>query len=250
MSFVLQYLRLYTVAMQDADGEALPGFAFTPTSRTRRRLADHQLVFRSREAGFEVYYRLNPQAGDPLLGRITQRVRFTFLFTQRDAGFFTRYEPMLTPATGPQLYLDNLTASGTIQPAATVTLTADAVVQPADAVKIHPRKFLAATDIAGPPPPTRFTVRDKFAPDTVVLQAPIAVTPGARRAATTIDLSARPPGVYTLETDAPGAAPRTIYADDDVAGTPALGVVDVHWQTPQDTAPAGGAAYVIRFRER
>jgi hypothetical protein len=99
---------------------------------------------------------------------------------------------------------------------------------------------------------TKFRVRDKFAPAAapVLLEAPIVAAAGATRAAARIDLSARPPGPYTLETDAPGAARRTIYVDDDLAGATIAGLIDVHWETAQDTPPAAGVPYVIRFRKR
>jgi hypothetical protein len=95
-------------------------------------------------------------------------------------------------------------------------------------------------------------VRDKFAPAATrpLLEVPIVAASGAARGGARIDLSAHPPGPYTLETDAPGAAPRTVYVDDDLAGGTFLGLVDVHWATAQNTAPAGGVPYVIPFRKR
>jgi hypothetical protein len=248
MSFVLQYRRLFTVSVQDEAGAAIPGFAFVPASRTLALLANHQLTFRSRAAGFEVFYRVNPLAADPLVGRIGHRIRLTFPFALTEPGFFERYEPDLTPASGPQLYLDNLTPAGAIQPPATTTLTTGPVAQVADAMKVYPRRFLATADLGGGGAPTKFTVRGKFAPGDVILEAPVVAAAGAGQAAVRIDLSGHPAGPYTLGTDAAGATPRTIYVDDDLAGAPLLGLVDVHWETAQDSAPA--AAYVIRFRKR
>jgi hypothetical protein len=251
VSFVLQYRRLVGVSVQDEAGTALPGFTFAPASRTRRLLADHQLTFRPRPAGFEVFYRVNPRSADPLMGRIGRRIRLTFPFALGEADFFARYEPDLSAGTGPQLYLDNLTAAGAIQPAAVAALSAGDVAAPADAMKVHPRTFLATTE-AGPGAATRFRVRDRFAPATAapLLEVPIVTAAGAARTAARIDLSARPPGPYTLETDAPGTARRTIYVDDELAGAPMAGLIDLHWETAQDTAPAAGVPYVIRFRKR
>jgi hypothetical protein len=125
------------------------------------------------------------------------------------------------------------------------------VAAPADAMKVHPRTFLATTE-AGPGSATRFRVRDRFAPATAapLLEVPIVTAAGAARTAARIDLSARPPGPYTLETDAPGTARRTIYVDDELVGAPMAGLIDLHWETAQDTAPAAGVPYVIRFRKR
>jgi hypothetical protein len=251
MSFLLQYRRLVTVSVEDEAGAALPAFTFAPAPQTRRLLEDHQLTFRPRPAGFEVFYRVNPRSADPLVGRIARRIRLTFPFALGEPDFFERHEPGLSAATGPQLYLDNLTPAGVIQPAAVAPLTAGDVTAPADAMKVHPRTFVATAE-AGAGAATTFRVRDKFAPAAAppLLEAPIVAVAGATQAAARIDLSARPPGPYTLETDAPGAARRTIYVDDDLAGVPMAGLIDLYWETAQNTAPVAGVPYVVRFRKR
>jgi hypothetical protein len=249
MSFMVQYRRLFSVSAQDEAGAALAAFSFAPAVRTLGLLSNHQLTFRPRPTGFEIFYRTNPQAVDPLVGRIGGRIRLTFPFTLTETDFFERFQPDLTPASGPQLYLDNLTPAGVIQAAATLTLSTGAVAQTADAMKVYPRRFLATAELGGAGPPTKFTVRGKFTPGDVILEVPMVAAAGAGQAAVRIDLSGRPAGPYTLGTDAAGATPRTIYVDDDLAGVPMLGLVDVHWETAQGSPPTG-AAYVIRFRKR
>lgn len=251
MSFILQFRRLFSVFVrEESSGVLLTGFSFAPSEQSRRLLAKHQLLFRARPGGCEVYYRLNPRAADPLLGRISSRVRFTFCLEPGEPTFFARYEPDLDAETGPQLYLDNLTAAGAIQPPTEQSLSAGTVVQRADAVKVVPQLFFAPAPVGGAGAPTRFIVRDKFNPATVVLEAPISAGPGVTQTLTPIDLSGHPPGPYTLETDAAGAAARTIYADDTLAGVKTLGLMDLYWETAQDSVPPAGIAYLIRFRQR
>jgi hypothetical protein len=250
MSFILQHRPLFSVSVQDsASSDTLPAFSFAPGSRTRRLLDDHQLVFRPLDTGFAVYYRLNPQAANPLMGPIRSRVRLSFLVRLTESGFFERYEPSLTPDTGPQFYLDNLTSGGAIQPATTPELSAGSVVQKDDAMKLVPQIFTATADVSGAAPPSKFVVRDKFNPATVVLQVPITAG-GSDAAQSKIDLSDEPAGPYLLETDAAGASRKTIYADDGVVGSQAIGLVDLYWETAQDTVPMGGVEYIARFRKR
>lgn len=247
MSFVLEYHRLFSVSvLEDGSGTRLPAFRFAPTSATSRVLADHQLRFKPRAAGFEVFYRSNPLAADPLLGRIGARVQMTFAAELMEADFFARYLPDLTDDTGPQLYLDNLTGSGNIQAASNQRLMVGSVVQTDDAIKVRPSIFTARADAGGGL--TRFVVRDKFDATTIIADVP-AVANGATASAK-IDLSTGKPGPYTIETDAAGSSPRTIYVDEHLASRRIAGVVDVHWETPQNTAPADGQPYVIRFQKR
>ncbi len=252
MSFILEFRRLFKVSVREnGAGPPLPGFSFEPTPATQVGLADHQLLFRARDAGFEVFYRSNPLVTPALLGAISGPVRFSFAMRQSDPDFLKRYEPDLTPATGPQFYLDNLTAAGVIQPNTTDTLAAGAVVQAEDATRVYPPVFQVAADTSGPQAPTKFVVREKFNPGpSPVAEALIGVADGAAQGLAKIDLSKQATGAYTLKTDAPGAVAHTIYVDEELAEAGVFGVVNIHWQSAQDTAPAGGVPYVIRFRKR
>jgi hypothetical protein len=249
MSFVLKYLRFFKVSVLESGSDlALKDFAFAPAPATRQQLDDHRLVYRAREGGFEVYYQMNPMAADQLLGRITSRVRYSFSLSLASPGFFNRYKPDLTGVTGPQLYLDNLTAAGSLQAVAKDTLSVGDFVAADDAMKLYPPVFVVSADLSGASPPTKFIVRNKFEPADVVLEVPISASDGL--ASVAIDLSDHPAGPYTLETDAADSQPRTIYADSELAGAPVLGLVDIYWKTPQNTVPAGGLAYAIRFQKR
>ena len=247
MSFILQHLRLFQVTLEEHPaGPSLQSLSFAPTNETQSLLNDHQLIFRSRSDGFDVYYRTNPLASDPLLGRITRPVRFSFDLLLTESDFYKRYNPDLIRETGPQLYLDNLTPTGNIQ--AKMTLTSGDFVKSDDAMQAYPPVFFASADVSGGGAPTQYTVRDKFNPGNTVLQVPI--TGGPHQALTRIDLSDELPGPYTLETDAAGASPKTIYVRDLNAGSRIHGVLDIHWKAAQDTAPPGGVAHFIRFQKR
>jgi hypothetical protein len=252
MSFVIRYLCLFKVTIQEeGSNRTLPGFVATPSAATKTRLADHALIFRAWENGFGVYYQTNPLAKEPLLGGIRARERFSFCLYQSDMSFFERYEPDLTPAGGPQIYLDNVTPTGAIQPAAKETLSVADVVLSSDAIKVYPGSFVVATDLSGAGPhPTKYVVGDKFAASNVVLEVPITATAGAELANTRIDMSGRAGGPYTLKTDLAGAVAQTIYIDDQLTGDRLLGIIDIYWETAQDTAPAGGQVYRIQFRKR
>ena len=50
--------------------------------------------------------------------------------------------------------------------------------------------------------------------------------------------------------DLTGAAAQTIYIDDQLARERMLGIIDIYWETAQDTAPADGQVYRIQFRKR
>ncbi len=252
MSFALHHQRLFSVSVRDDSDNKLAGFTFTPAPDTKKRLNNHQLIYRRREGGFEVYYRTNPRAAEPLLGPISNRVRFTYLMKMTDGDFFQRHEPDLTKQTGPQIYLDNLSSIGDILPGSSVDLTSGTTVQTPDAVKTHPTVFAAYADVSGVSPPTQVRIVDKFDPGNVLATVPIVAPNGGDQGAAKIDLDelSLPAGPYTLKTNAVGAVSRTAYINDEVAAARVQGVLDIHWETPQNTGPAGGGTFVTRFKKR
>ncbi len=251
MGFVLDYKPFFKVSVIDkVSGNSLPGFSFLPTSRCSRLLSDHQLVFRARETGLAVYFASNPQAADPLMGKITSRSRFSFSMQLKDSAFFTRYAPDPAAMPGPQLYFDNLTASGDIQPDTHQSLSLGASVDSADAARIYPHVFFEKTDLSGGSVPTKYLVKEKFDPSETVKELPIDTSSGAPIVSTRIDLSAKADGPYLLETDAAGSTAKTIYLDNALAARANLGIVDILWETGQDTVPAGGLNYTLTFNKQ
>jgi hypothetical protein len=256
MSFALSHYRLFAVTVRDDDisveqpvGALLKGLKFIPTSVTQQRLKDHQLIFRVGEYGFEVYYRTNPLAADPLLGCIRNSVRFSFLIYQTDGELFSHYGPDLTGETGPQFYLDNLSDSGDIE-LDVEELSAGSSVDVADAMKTCADVFTLSADVSGPSPPTEFRVIRRFPPLDVLESSPIVASTGSDVGVAKFDLSGLPSGPYTLDTDAPGSNAKTIYKDNDVVAARVKGVLDVHWNERQDLTPAGGRQFVVRFEKQ
>ena len=249
MSFIHSYHRLFKVTIRDDDsGEELKTFRFQPTSHSLEQLDNHRLVYRSRDEGFEVFYRADPLAAEQVTSPITDRIRLSFGLIRMDADFFSRYKPSLTRKSGPQLYFDNLTPTGQLQNRA--ALSTDNIAKISDAIKIYPKVFGAKLDLTGGGPAvTKFIIKDKFDPAVTILEVPVTVNPGAKLASTKIDLAAKPEGPYLIKTDAAGSAARNIYIGNELARTRISMLVDIHWESPQDSVSPGGEAYEIRFKK-
>ncbi len=251
MGFVLDYQKFFTATVvEEGSGKPLAGFSFTPTRRCARLLSDHQLVFRPRETGFAVFYAANPQATDPLLGSISSLTKFSFAVQLKDSSFFTRYSPDPTTLPAPHFYLDNLLASGAVQPAGQQSLAVGAFVDAADAARIYPQVFFAKTDLSQGPVPSKYLIKEIFDPAVTVEEVAINSSSGAPLASTRIDLSAHPGGPYLLDSDAAGSTPQTIYLDNDLTSQGVLGVVDISWESRQDSVPAGGLNYQLTFKKQ
>jgi hypothetical protein len=250
MSFVLSYHRLFKVSvLEGGSGSVLSDLLFQPTASSLLKLKNHNLIFRAREEGFEVFYQMNPLNPQPILSRINDRIQFCFAIYQTEADFFKHYKPDLNKDSGPQLYFDNLTSKGRLQNKA--TLTVSNFVKIDDAVKVYPKVFNAHIDLAGGGPiPTKFRVKERFNPKNVVLAVPIKASANVKRASAQINLSGQPTGPYTLETDISALASKSIYIDNELAECNVSGLVDIHWETPQDAVPSGGVAYEIRFQKK
>lgn len=246
MSLSRAWLPLLTVAVEDDTSHGrLNELALVPTRACRDKLADHHLVFRPYQGGMRLFYQTNPEAADPLLGRVTGRTRFSFALVQ-SGNLLEHYRPDLTAEAGPQLHLHNLTPTGKIQTKNTLTIGTS--VQETDAIKICAPVFVVPVDMSGAP--TKVRVHERFDADTILASFDIAAAPGSARALTRIDLSALPAGPYLLDTDAVGSVARAIYVDHELAARPALGVVDLYQQAAQDSVPADGLSYFIRFQPR
>ena len=120
---VTAFRPVVTVTVEEkGTGKAIPALGFEPTSATAQRLADHKLVFRPRANGFQLYAQFNPEAGNARLGAIAARTSFVFGIRLTEADFLARYHPDLDPATGPNLYLANLDADGTVRTSGQLSL--------------------------------------------------------------------------------------------------------------------------------
>ena len=245
MSLSRECLPLLSVSVEDDANHRLSGIALVPTQACKDKLADHHLVFRPSDGGLRIFFQKNPEAADPLLGRIDERTRFSFALVP-SRNLLDDYKPDLTPDTGRQLYLHNLTPSGQIQ--TKNTLTVGTLVAEADAIRICEPIFTVPVDMTGGP--TKIRIHDRFDPPTIIREIPVAPEGGGGRALTKVDLSDLPSGPYLMDTDAAGAVARAIYVDRELAARPALGLVDLYQEDAQDSVAPGGLNYLIRFKPR
>ena len=231
-------------AREDGTGKPIHALAFAPTGETRRRLADHRLVFRPRADGFQLYAQFNAEAGNARLGPITERTSFVFGISLAETDFSARYHPELGPETGPNLYLANLDANGSMRRSG--SLARGATVERADGARIVGRRLNARADLTATPKPRRLKVSDRFKPSRTVATVDLNAVAGSESAAVAIDLTDDPASAYTLAPQ-PGGAPKiTLFADDELAGRGAFGVLEI----AAGPEPADGRTYFAAFRRR
>ena len=110
--------------------------------------------------------------------------------------------------------------------------------------------FDARLDLSGGgPAATKFIIKDRFDPAVKILEVPITAIAGAKLASTKIDLAENPEGPYLMQTDPAGSAAQNIYIGNELARTRIFMLVDIHWESPQDSVPPGGVSYEIRFKQ-
>jgi len=245
---VTAFVPFISVAVRESGtGRPIGALAFEPTPPTARLLANHRLILRPRADGFRLYAQNNPAAGNARLAPITARTTLVFSIRATEPGFLDRYHPDLDPETGPNLYLANLDNDGT--PRAGGALSAGATVEQADAARITGRRLNARADLTATPKPTGVKLSDRYQATRVVATVPIAATAGSERAAVALDVSADLGSAYTLAMQ-PSGARTTLYADDELAGRGALGVLQLVASAFPGPEPAAGREYTATFRRR
>lgn len=246
MSVVWEYRRFLRVDFIDDNGDPVTAFDARPTRRTRDVMADHALVFQGEPAGFTLYSRHNPEATDTLIGPITDRTRLSFALALREAGFFDRYHPDLAGA-GRQILLQNLDGTGAIRTAGGLSL--NATVEQDDLVQAGPASgFPVTIDLSGGAP-DRLRARDRF-DNSQLLEREFTAPPGPSLQMT-VDLCALPDPAARLTTPVAGALDQVVYADDEIASGGVPAILDLWWDSRQDTVPQpGGAAFTATFRNR
>ncbi len=246
---VIAFRPIATVTVTDqGTGKAIATLAFAPTPTTERRLADHRIVFRQRAAGFQLYAQFNPEAGNARLGPITVRTSFVFAIRRSESDFLARYHPDLDPATGPNLYLANLDADGSVRPSG--ALSVGPTVEKADAAHIVGRRLNARADLSAMPAPASLKVADRFDPARTVADVSVNGIAGSTTAAVAIDLSADAAAAFTLAPQPADTPKTTLYADDELAGRGVFGVLELVADPSAGPEPAGGRAYTATFRRR
>lgn len=245
---IAAFVPFISVAVKEnGSNKPIGALAFEPTPSTSRLLADHRLIFRPRADGFRLYARNNPAAANARLAPITARTALIFGVRATQPGFLERYHPDLDPETGPNLYLANLDNDGT--PRASGALSAGATVEQADAARITGRRLNARADLTATPKPTGVKLSDRYKATRVVATVAITADAGSERAAVALDVSADPGSAYTLSMQ-PSGARTTLFADDELVGRGALGVLQLVAGPFPGPDPAAGREYTATFRRR
>jgi hypothetical protein len=246
MSFVWAYRRFLRFDLDDDRGQPVTAFEIRATARTRRVMADHALVFQSEPAGFTLYSRYDPEAVDTLIGPITDRIRLSFALVLRERGFFDRYHPDLAGA-GRQILLQNLDAGGSIRTAGTLSLAA--TVEQDELVQAGPASGFPVTIDLSSGAPDRLRARDRF-DNSQLLEHEFTAPPGPALRLS-VDLATLPHPAARLTTPVASALDQIVYADNEIAASGASAILDLWWDSRQDTVPQpNGAAFTATFRNR
>lgn len=260
MGFIIKYSRFLSITIEEeGTGESISVFRFFPTRQCQEVLRNYNLVFRSFASGFAVYYSETP------LIPIAERLRFTFGFSIPDSGFFQKYGLVKTGETDPTtyqpgLYFDNLASDGSVittSPASLVesgSSTTETVVA-ADTYRIYRQTFNVYDPAASPPSSYQLTNKiDAGLTQTI----PVSPVTGMDYLVTTInsvDLKEdyiSEPGPYVLQTDTDPPPDRNVYLNDELGQKSAQGVIDIYWETAQNTVadPDTGQQYIITFKPK
>ncbi|WP_432695146.1 hypothetical protein ACQUQP_11360 [Marinobacterium sp. YM272] len=243
MSFRRDYLPLFGIHFIDhSSGDPIPGVSATPLATCQRALNDHQLLFKTRPFGCQVYYSTNPWASSPVLGEVTRRVSFDFSL-HLPGDFYQRYLPDLTERK--QLHLHNLANNGDIKAGNTVTVSAGTAVAGADAVRALPKRFEIPLNLT--PATTELQVRRQFGSSLVTSIDRDELGEGERIG---IDLRQLDSGRYRLATDDQPGQHTHVLLDNELASGDAQGMVSIVMDDSQQLAPAEGFRFEVRFEPR
>lgn len=261
MGFIIKYNRFFNITFDEEGNEnPLQGFRFFATSTTRQKLLDYNLVFRPRSNGFDVYYSASPVIP------ISKKIRFTFGFTNTDAGLYEKYGLVKADAGDttifePGLYFNNLNGDGTVLTESPSSIVANGAgleerVSAADTFKIY-RQTFKVFDTAGENVPSDYTLKHKYEPS---LQQTVTVKPaaGVDSIITTINSVDSEedyidkPGPYLLESDTEPPITRNIYLNDELGQRSTGGIIDIYWETAQNTIADAetGQIYKITFKPK
>lgn len=251
MGFTISYKRFFTVRVkEEGSSNAVRSLQFVPTSSCETLLNKYQLVFKSMDDGFDVYYKSLPEASQPIPAPIEDNIKFTFGIKILDPSFTSKYDP--DTVTVPQFYLDNLQSNGSITSG--VNLTASTSLDTGDLTFIKQQSFTQRTTLPLGNEPSEWRIKEKFG--TATLQTVSFAIPTDPNMPS-IEVRLNDPdlhkaeylsdeGPYLLQTDKPDPAPVTIYLNNWIKQNDFNGVLDLHWNSIQSSVPADtGKAYQI-----
>lgn len=262
MGFIIKYNRFFSVVFrEEGSAEPVEGFRVFPTHDCRQKLRNFNMVFKPRSFGFDVFYSESP------LISISERVRFTFGFSIPDAGIFKKYglvkeDESDTTVYQSGLFFDNLQSDGTILTASPAAIVAsgpgvDERVSAADTYHIYRQTFRIYDSAAGSVPAS-YQLSHKYA-SSLQQTIPVVSGTGVETLITTInsvDLEEdyiEESGPYLLEADTDPTPPRrNVYLNNELGQKSAQGVIDIYWETAQNTVadPDMGQQYQITFKPK
>lgn len=259
MGFIIQYKRFFSVTMmEDGLDKPIGNFSFFAVSETVRTLRSYNLLFRPSDSGFEVYYCTTP------LLPITDKVRFTFGFRYSDSSLYEKYGLSKTDSSDPVIYepalcFDNLTSGGSIITEQGASLAASGSdpeehVAAEDTGRIYSQTF-TLVQTANHTVPENYILKPRYQPSPVQT-IPVNAAEDAQTVQTIINSAdwennyMSEPGPYTLKSSSPEST-RNIYLHNELARKSALGVVDIYWETTQNSvAEDTGQQYQITFKPK
>lgn len=238
--------------------QPIDGFTFFTTSETWRLLRNHNLVFRPTSSGFTIYY-----CSSDLIP-IKDKVRFTFGFRYSNNSLYKNYgitkpEESDPFVYGPSLIFDNLSTDGSIINEQGASLAAagsepDKSVGAEDTGYIFNQTFTLIQSAAGDVP-AQYVLKPRYNPlpeQTI----PVNTSGNAQSVQTlinSVDMGSDylgETGLCTLTSDSPSSS-RNIYLHDELKGRSARGVVDIYWNTAQNSvAEDTGQQYYITFKPK
>jgi len=259
MGFIIQYNRFFSVTMMENGlDNPIKDFRFFAVSDTQRTLRNYNLLFRPSNSGFEVYY-----CSTPLIP-ITGLVRFTIGFRYSNSSLNEKYGLSDTEngdalVYEPALCFDNLTSGGSILTGQGASLAASGSdpgehVSVEDTGHIYSQTFTLVKAV-DETVPEKYILKHRYQSGSEQI-IPVNVAEGAKTVQTIINSAdldddyISEPGPYTLKTSSPEST-RNIYLHNELAGRSARGVVDIYWETTQDTvAEDTGQQYYITFKPK
>ena len=220
MGFSISYQRLFTVRVKEqGTNNAIRSWAFSPTSACEALLSTYQLLFKSQDDGFDVYYKSFPLASTLIPASIQDLVQFTFGFRITDPSFMGKYEPDTVEI--PQFYLDNLTPSGAISTGKNLTVSTKLDI--ADLAFIKQQTFTLKTELPNGNEPSEWRLKEKFGTNAVVQTFSIEVPTDPVMPFVYVPINdpikhqqkyVEKEGPYLLETNKASPATATVYLNN------------------------------------
>ncbi len=261
MGFLIKYNRFFSVTfLEEGTDIPLEKFSFFATNDTLQAIQNYKLIFRPRPHGFDVFYSSTPMVP------ISEKIRFSFGFTTSDTGLFERYGLIKSGENDPTmfepgLYFSNLDNSGTIitqNPASIAASGADPGhhVTADDTSQIYRQTFkIIEKNTASVP--DEYSLKHKYI-NSIQQTNPVDKPASAETIITTInsvdleDEYISIPGPYLLEYGNNPTFSRNLYLNSELGQKSVLGVIDIYWETPQNSISNAetGQLYNITFKPK